>query len=52
MHKKFPGVPFSEEDFQKGFAAIDTTKDGKVNIDDIRDITMNKVKKENLFFEH
>ena len=50
--KKFPGVPFSEEDFQIGFSALDTNKDGKINIDDIRDITMKKVKEENMFFEH
>ena len=49
LHKKYPGVPFSEEHFQLGFSAMDTTKDGKVDIDDIYLITLNKVKKENLF---
>ena len=47
--KKFPGVPFSEENFQKGFRMMDTTKDGKVDIQDIRMITLNKVKRENLY---
>ena len=43
MNKKFPNVPFSEEDFQKGFANLDTTKDGFINIDDIRLITRRKI---------
>ena len=42
-------IPFSEENFQKGFRMMDTTKDGKVDIQDIRMITLNKVKRENLY---
>ena len=49
--KKFPGVPFSEENFQKGFRMMDTTKDGKVDIQDIRMITLNKVKRESFHWE-
>ena len=50
LTKKHPGVPFNEENFQKGFAMLDQTKDGKITIEDIRQITLNKVKEENLYF--
>ena len=49
LAKKFPGVQFSEEHFQKGFNMMDFTKDGKVDISDIRAYTLNKVKRENLY---
>ena len=49
LTKKFPNMPFSEEAFQKGFGELDTTKDGQVNIDDIRMITMKKINQQNLY---
>ena len=52
LAKKYPGIPFDEENFKKGFAKLDTTKDGKINIVDIRHIVKNKVLKENLYFEN
>ena len=49
MEKKHPGVPFSEKMFERGFARMDANKDGKITLDDVKIITLAKVKKENLY---
>ena len=49
MEKKHPGIPFSEKMFEKGFARIDVDKDGKITLNDVKIITLAKVKKENLY---
>ena len=49
MEKKFPGKPFSEKHFERGFKTLDTNKDGKIKFDDIRSVVLKKVQKENLY---
>ena len=49
MEKKHPGIPFSEKMFEKGFARLDVDKDGKITLNDVKIITLAKVKKENLY---
>ena len=49
MEKKHPGKPFHEENFEKGFACMDVNKDGKLDVDDIKLMVLNKVKKEKLY---
>ena len=52
LAKKFPGVPFDEEAFEKGYATLDNNKDGLINHEDIKNIVEAKVKKEGLYFDH
>ena len=52
LQKKYPNVPFDEEAFLKGFKMLDATSDGKVNRDDIRKITINRLKRESLYSEN
>ena len=52
LNKKFPGVPFDEEAFEKGYNRMDTNKDGIISREDVRIITINKLKRENLFFDN
>ena len=49
MEKKFPGKAFSEKHFESGFKTLDSNKDGKIMLDDIRSVVLKKVKKENLY---
>ena len=49
MEKRHPGVPFSEENFEKGFKWMDVNKDGKLDTEDIRILVLKKVKKERLY---
>ena len=49
MKKKFPGVPFCEQSFERGFRFMDSNKDGVVNVEDIKEIVKAKVIKENLY---
>ena len=49
MQKKYPDKEFNEKYFEKGFARIDVNKNGKIDINDIRQIVKKKVKKENLY---
>ena len=49
MDWKHPGVPFSEENFQKGFKWMDVNKDGKLDEKDIKEIVLKKVKREGLY---
>ena len=49
MAKKHPDVKFSEEAFQQGFRKLDTNKNGRIEIEDIKLIVMKKVKRENLY---
>ena len=49
LELKHPGVPFNEENFEKGFVQMDVDKNGKLTIKDIRLIVLAKVKKANLY---
>ena len=49
MAWKHPNVPFSEENFEKGFKWMDVNKDGKLDEIDIKEIVMKKVKREGLY---
>ena len=49
MAKKYPNREFSEEHFEKGFQKMDMDKDGRLNIDDLKLIVLEKVKKEKLY---
>ena len=52
LHKKHPGKKFSEEAFEQGWMKLDVTRDGKINIDDIRLIVERKVKRANLYVKN
>ena len=52
MEKKYPGKKFSEEAFEQGWMKLDVTRDGKINIDDIRLIVERKVKRANLYVKN
>ena len=49
MEKKYPNMEFDESMFEKGFQLLDMNKDGKINIEDIRMIVINKCKREKLY---
>ena len=51
MAKKYPNKEFSEEWFEKGFQKLDMDKDGTLNIEDLKIIVLEKVKRENLYAE-
>ena len=46
---KHPGVPFSEENFEKGFKWMDVNKDGKLDEQDIKEIVLKKCKKHGVY---
>ena len=49
MKKKHPNMKFNEEMFSKGFEKLDVNKNGKIDVEEIRKITLAKVQKEKLF---
>ena len=49
MAWKYPNLPFSEENFEKGFKWMDVNKDGKLDEKDIKEIVLKKVKREGLY---
>ena len=49
MEKRHPGVPFNDENFEKGFKWLDVNKDGRLDSDDIKIMVLKKVKKEGLY---
>ena len=47
--KKHPDVKFDEANFQLGYRKLDKNKNGVIELDDIKQIVLKKVKKENLY---
>ena len=49
LAKKCPDREFSEVHFERGFQKLDMDKDGRLNIEDLKLIVLEKVKRENLY---
>ena len=49
MAKKYPNREFDESMFEMGFSKLDVNNDGKISLEDIKLIVLNKCKREGLY---